>query len=304
MSKNLLSHLALFAVNLLYGINYVVAKGLMPNTIKPNGFILMRVSGAVILFWLLLLNKFEKVDKKDYIILALCGLFGVAINQLFFFNGLMRTSPLNASILMTTTPIIVFVLSIFMLKEKPTSIKVVGILIGASSSIALSILSSGTSHLTSSEGDLYILLNALSYSFYLVLVKPLMTKYKPITVISWVFTFGLIYVLIWPFSIKEFTEINWSVMSVDIPWRIAFVVVGVTFLPYLLTVFAMKKVSPSVASSYIYFQPVLAGVFIFIFAWLGDHDFTADFSWLKVTCSLFIFLGVYLVSKSEKKPSL
>lgn len=303
MSKNLLSHLALFTVNLLYGINYVVAKGLMPNTIKPNGFILMRVSGAVILFWLLLLNKFEKVDKKDFITLALCGLFGVGINQLFFFNGLMRTSPLNASILMTTTPIIVFVLSIFMLKEKPTSTKVMGILIGASASIALSILSSGASHLTSSKGDLYIFLNALSYSFYLVLVKPLMAKYKPITVISWVFTFGLIYVLLWPFSIQEFTEINWSAMSIDIPWRIAFVVVGVTFLPYLLTVFAMKEVSPSVASSYIYFQPVLAGIFIFIFAWLGDHDFTADFSWLKVACSLFIFLGVYLVSKPEKKSS-
>lgn len=300
MSKKVWAHLALFTVNLLYGINYVVAKGLMPNVIKPNGFILMRVSGAVLLFWLFVLNKLEKIDKKDYLTFALCGLFGVGVNQLFFFNGLMRTSPLNSSIIMTTTPIIVFVLSIFILKEKPTPVKVIGILIGASASIALSILSSGSSHLSSSEGDLYIFLNALSYSFYLVLVKPLMKKYKPLTVITWVFTFGLIYVLLWPYSVKEVMEVNWSTMATDIPWRIAFVVVGVTFLPYLLTVVAMKEVSPSVASSYIYLQPVLAGIFIFIFAWFGDHDFTADFTWLKVFCAIFIFLGVYLVSKPEK----
>jgi drug/metabolite transporter (DMT)-like permease len=301
MSKKVWAHLALFTVNLLYGINYVLAKGLMPNVVKPNGFILLRVSGAVLLFWLFVFNKIEKINKKDILTFALCGLFGVAINQLFFFNGLMRTSPLNSSIIMTTTPIIVFILSVFMLKEKPTSTKIVGILIGASGSIALSILSSGSSLLSSSEGDLYIFLNALSYSLYLVLVKPLMKKYKPLTVITWVFSFGLIYVLLWPYSLSEVSQINWSAMSIDIPWRIAFVIVGVTFLPYLLTVIAMKEVSPSVASSYIYLQPVLAGAFIFIFAWFGDHDFTADFTWLKVFCSIFIFIGVYLVSKPEKK---
>ncbi|HIP36110.1 MAG TPA: DMT family transporter [Crocinitomix sp.] len=301
MSKKIWAHLALFTVNLLYGINYVVAKGLMPNIVKPNGFILMRVSGAVLLFWIVLINQFEKVNKKDFITLAFCGLFGVGINQLFFFNGLMRTSPLNASIIMTTTPIIVFVLSIFVLKEKPIYVKVIGIIIGAGGSIALSILSSGVSQFSSSEGDLYIFLNALSYSIYLVLVKPLMKKYKPLTVITWVFTFGLIYVLLWPYSIVEVKAINWQEMNIDTPWRIAFVVVGVTFLPYLLTVVAMKTVSPSVASSYIYFQPVLAGVFIFVFAWLGDNDYTADFSWLKVICALFIFIGVYLVSKPSKK---
>jgi drug/metabolite transporter (DMT)-like permease len=116
-----------------------------------------------------------------------------------------------------------------------------------------------------------------------------------------VFTFGLIYVLIWPLSIKEAQDINWQLMTPDIPWRILFVVVGVTFLPYLLTVVAMKTVSPSVASSYIYFQPVFAGFFIYLFAWLGEKDYTADFSWLKVACALFIFTGVYLVSKPAPK---
>jgi drug/metabolite transporter (DMT)-like permease len=124
-----------------------------------------------------------------------------------------------------------------------------------------------------------------------------MAKYRPLTVITWVFTFGLIYVLIWPFSTSEFMEVNWDVMPTDIPWRILFVVVGVTFLPYLLTVLAMKNVSPSIASSYIYFQPMIASVFIYISFLLGLEDYTADFSTWKLMSALFIFIGVYLVSK-------
>ena len=297
MSKKVISHIALFIVNLLYGANYVIAKGVMPKYVGPNGFILMRVVGAVTLFWMILLFNLQKVAKKDLIRLAFCGLFGVGMNQLLFFNGLMRTSPLNSSIIMTTTPIIVFVLSIIILKEKSTQTKVLGITLGAIGSTSLTYLSSGENGYASSLGDLFIFLNAISYSFYLVLVKPLMVKYSPLTVITWVFTFGLIYVLLWPFSTAEISAITWQSMPTDIPWRILFVVVGVTFLPYLLTVFAMKDVSPSVASSYIYFQPVLAGVFIYISFLIGSDDYTADFSIWKILCAVLIFVGVYLVSK-------
>ena len=89
-------------------------------------------------------------------------------------------------------------------KEKSTKTKVIGIGLGAIGSISLTLLSKSTSSDASSLGDLFILFNAISYSIYLVLVKPLMVKYSPLTVISWVFTFGLIYVLIWPFSTSEF----------------------------------------------------------------------------------------------------
>jgi drug/metabolite transporter (DMT)-like permease len=263
----------------------------------------MRVAGAVVLFWMILLFRFQKVAKKDLITLAFCGLFGVGMNQLLFFNGLMRTSPLNASIIMTMTPIIVFVLSIIILKERSTRTKIIGILLGTFGSISLTLLGKSDGTDSSSLGDLFILLNAISYSVYLVLVKPMMVKYSPITVISWVFTFGLIYVLAWPLSIGELTIVDWSIMPSDIPWRIIFVVIGVTFLPYLLTVVAMKDVSPSVASSYIYLQPVLAGLFIYVFYLIGSDDYTADFSIWKVCSALIIFVGVYLVSKNPKKVS-
>lgn len=298
MSKKSLAHLALLFVNLMYGANYVIAKGVMPDYVAPNAFILMRVIGAVLVFWTIFSFKYEKVTQKDLALLALCGLFGVGMNQLLFFNGLMRTSPINAPIIMTATPIIVFVLSIFFLKEKATWVKWLGILLGAVGSITLTLISAEAS--TTALGDIFIFLNAISYSVYLILVKPLMKKYKPLTVITWVFTFGLIYVLIWPWSRGEFTEIDWQTMPTDIFWRIVFVIIGVTVLPYLLTVLAMRTISPSVASSYIYLQPVFSGFFVYIFYLLGKEDYTSDFSYWKVPCALLVFFGVYLISKKEK----
>ncbi len=293
------SHIALFVLNLIYGANYVVAKGLMPNIIGPNGFILLRVGGAALLFWLLFSTRFEKVSNKDLGRLALCGFFGIAMNQLFFFNGLMRTSPVNASVIMTTTPIIVFILSLFILKERPNAIKIVGLIIGAAGSIIFTLQGSSGGD-SSLMGDLFIFANATSYSLYLVLVKPLMSKYKPLTVITWVFTFGLIYVLCWPMSSNEIMQTSFSTLTTDSILRLLFVVVCVTFLTYLLMVYAMKKVSPSVGSTYIYFQPLMAAFFIYVFWLFGLENYTQDITLGKIMAALLIFVGVYLVIKPNK----
>jgi drug/metabolite transporter (DMT)-like permease len=294
------SHLALFIVNLLYGANFVIAKGLMPGVIGPNGFIFLRVSGAAILFWLVYLFNFERIKKKDFLRIAACGLFGVAVNQLFFFNGLMATSPINAPVIMTMTPILVLILSILILKERPTKLKVVGVAIGAVGSILFTMLSHNVGYSTG-LGDLFILINATSYGLYLVLVKPLMSEYKPLTVITWVFTFGLVYVSIWPFSISEFAMVDFTALSIDEISRLVFVVVGVTFLVYLLMVYAMKRLSPSISSSYIYLQPLLAAFFIYIFYLAGLEDYTQDFTFAKIACAILIFVGVYLVIRPPRK---
>jgi drug/metabolite transporter (DMT)-like permease len=217
-------HVALFIVQLMYGANYVVAKGLMPSVVGPNGFILLRVLGAVSLFWAVLSFRREKVSKKDFGRLALCGLFGVALNQLMFFNGLMLTSPMNAPVIMTMTPIIVLILSGIILKERIRKLQIIGVILGAIGSI-LFILLNENGGFASGRGDALILVNATSYSVYLVLVKPLMSKYKPLTVISWVFTFGLLYVIIWLPSSMEVSAMDWSAISSSEIAQILFVIV-------------------------------------------------------------------------------
>jgi drug/metabolite transporter (DMT)-like permease len=296
MPALLRSHLALFTVNLLYGANYVIAKGLMPDVIGPNGFIFLRVTGATLIFWLIYSLRYEKVSKRDLGLLALCGLFGVGINQLFFFNGLMLTSPINAPVIMTTTPILVLVLSFLIRREKVRPLQLAGIIIGALGAIVFSLQNSEGGFATG-LGDLFIFLNATSFAVYMVLVKPLMSRYSSITVMTWVFTFGMLIVLLWPPAIPEFSAVNWPALKTDPAFRMIFVVLCVTVLPYLLMVQAMKLVSPTVASVYIYFQPLLAAGFVYLFTRLGLEDYSADISLAKILSAMVIFAGVYMVIK-------
>jgi len=143
LNKTIIAYLSLIITNLIYALNFTFAKDVMPNYIMPSGFILFRVTGALSLFslsYFLFIN--EKVDKKDILILAICGIFGVAINQLFFFEGLNLTTPINAAIVMTINPILVILLSFLIIKEGVTFKKCLGIFVGLCGATIL-ILKSG-----------------------------------------------------------------------------------------------------------------------------------------------------------------
>jgi drug/metabolite transporter (DMT)-like permease len=297
MNKRILAHLALFGANLIYGINFTVAKDVMPDFIDPLGFILVRVTGAVTLFWLIFrFFYYQKVAPKDLLRLALCGLFGVAVNQMLFFEGLNLTTPINAAVIMVTNPIIVLLIGFAFATEKITTTKLVGVCLGAAGAILL--ITNGGNVALSQEnfwGNIMVLLNASSYAIYLVIVKPLMKKYKPITVISWVFLFGIIFVI--PFGWSEFVAIQWSSMPSDILWKVAFVVIGTTFFAYIFNIFGLNTLNPSTVSTYIYLQPVLASM-VALVANSDQLDIT------KIISALIIFIGVYLVSKKPKAVSI
>jgi len=285
---------ALLLVNLIYGASHVLAKGVMPVFLSPTVFILFRVVGAVILFWMLIpFVKRARILTRDFIRLAACGLFGVTINQLLFFHGLNASSPMNAGIIMALNPIMVAVLSFFWLKERLTRTQWIGISIGALGAIALTTY--GTKSVQAQLGDLFLLGNSLSYAVYLLLVKPLMQKYPPLVVITWVFTFGTFFLLAFPplyGDIKQ-TDLN------TIPWfiwlKIIYVVVGVTFLTYLLTVVGLKYVSSTVASAFIYVQPIFVITFSYLFALIGwSADYTNHITPSKLVLMALIFYGVHL----------
>jgi drug/metabolite transporter (DMT)-like permease len=299
MKQIILAHLALLGVNILYGANHLLAKGVMPDYMGPNAFIFFRVSVTTLLFFVLFkLFIREKVAKKDYIRLAICGFFGVAMNQLFFFNGLELTSAFNAGVIMTSTPILVVILAFFILKESITVLKTIGVLIGAVGAIAL-MLVGHVDGFDSSIGDLFILINALSFGIYLVLVKPLMSKYNPLTVITYNFLFGLLFVIAYPSVITELISTNYAAFPFEIILKIGYVILGATFLTYLLNIYALKHVSPSVSGSYIYTQPMMVIFFTLLFAQIGwSQDYTGSITLEKIAYMLMIFTGVYLISRS------
>lgn len=301
MSNVARAHIVLFIVGVFYAVNYIVAKGIMPEYIGPSGFIFYRVFGATALFWIVhrFISK-EKIAREDYPRFIQAALFGVALNQLFFFNGLNITSPLNASVIMTSNPVLVLLAAAVILKERITVFKVAGIGLGLVGSLMLILLPVllGYSELEWKAGDplgdAMILINAISYGIYLVTVKPLMNKYEPMTVIKWVFTFGC--VMVFPFGYSQALEVDWANMPIDIFWGVMYVIICVTFLVYFLNVYAMKTVSPSVVSAYIYLQPVLAGTLSIALEMEKLH-------WIKLLSAAMIFSGVYLVSIRKSRPS-
>ena len=296
MNKTVLAHVSLLMANLIYAINYTFAKDVMPNYIQPSGFILLRVIGALSLFsfvYFVFVN--EKIHKKDVTKFIICGLFGVAINQLLFFEGLNLTTPINAAIIMTCNPILVIIMSFLILKDMMTFKKVLGIVLGILGASSL-ILNSGSVNLSSDFqiGNLFVFINATSYAIYLVLVKPLMKKYKPITVMFYVFSFGFLFVI--PFGAYDLSRVKWMEIPSVIYLEIIFVVVCTTFIAYLLNAFALKKLTPSTVSVYIYLQPIFAALFAILL--MSD-----TISNQKIISCAIIFLAVYMVSVSSKTKS-
>jgi drug/metabolite transporter (DMT)-like permease len=294
MSKNLQAHLALIIVSLVYAATFSVAKQVMPAYVPPQAFVIVRSGSAMVLFWLVgFFFIKEKVDKKDFPRLALLGACGVAINQSLFLLGLSLTSPINASIIMVSNPVFVLLIAAILLKEKISFNKIIGIGFGIVGALLLLLFNKNFSFGSDTIfGDFLVLVNSMSWACYIVLVKPLMQKYNAFTIVKWTFLFGFIYVF--PFGLHDFRQINWAAMP-SVAWmNIAFVVLGSTFLAYVLNTYALRALSPSAVSIYIYFQPFLTTL-IAVYYYHNDALDTR-----KIVSGILIVIGVALVSKPTK----
>ncbi|WP_111308512.1 DMT family transporter [Confluentibacter sediminis] len=294
------AHLALLGANTIYGANYIIAKGIMPEKINPTAMVMIRLGVCSLLFWIIkFLFVKERIDPKDFLRLAACGLFGGAANQLLFFHGISLTSPIDASIIMTITPVVVLVFSLLILKEAITKNKLLGITIGGIGAITLILYGNTATGTSSFSGNLLVFLNASCYGLYLVLAKTLMKKYQAITVISWVFLFGLI--LVFPFGINDLLTTNFEAFTLNTYFVVGFIVLFTTFLAYLFNVYALNYVSPSINSSYIYLQPAVSFIMVSIFAYtLMDDTYSKDINLIKILSCLLVVVGVYMVSRPQK----
>ena len=296
MNSPLKAHISLFAAQVIYALNYSIAKDLMPVYIKPLGLVMLRISGALLLFWVLsLFSKKESLEKGDLKKMMLLALFGVAINQAFFIYGLSLTKPINSAIIMVSNPIAVMLFTIFVFKERFTIYKITGLAFGVIGALTLLLFKAQGSFSIGSEtitGDLMTLVNSLSWAVFVVMAKPYMQKYQTVTVMKWIFLFGFFYMC--PFGIPDLLDVQWSVLPSQTIFAMAFVVVATTFLAYLLNTYALKALSSSVVSMYIYLQPFLATVIAI--ALCKD-----ELSPLKIISATLIISGVYLASRKKKE---
>ncbi len=226
----------------------------------------------------------------------MCSLFGMAINMLSFFKGLDLSTPINSSVLVTTTPIIVVVLSAFLIEEKIRFTKGMGILIGLVGALVLVLYGNEIRGDAPNIplGNILFLVNAFFFALYLILVKQLVDKYHPFTLMKWLFLIGIALNL--PITLPEFLEISWAQLPWEAIWKMGFVVVGTTFCTYLFNAYALTQLKASTVSAFVYLQPVIA----IIFAVASGRD---TLSPVKTGAAILVLVGVYLVGK-KSKPNL
>ena len=293
--QNYRAHFSMLAATLLFGANYWIAKGLMPNHLLPMQIIFLRVLGTLIIAWLIQQSVKElrilRIDRADYPRLILSSLLGVSINQMCFFTGLNHTTPVDAAIINSANPILVLVFAAWILKEPIGKSRLGGIILGAIGALMLILLGHPLSlkggHLT---GDMFILANTASWGLYLVIAKPLMVKYNPFMMMRWMFLIGFIGVF--PFTIKEALQINFSSFDGYTWFSILYIIIGTTFMAYFFITYSLKRLSSAVVAYYSYIQPVIVAV-------IGIIVFAERISWIKIVSALLVFAGIYFVTRKN-----
>jgi drug/metabolite transporter (DMT)-like permease len=276
-------------------MNYSVVKTISPSQLGPFALNVIRVGGSLLLFWTVwLFSKTSAgIRKKDWGRFILCALTGVAINQMLFIKGLTMTSTVHASLLILITPIAVTLFAFWVLKEKFTVTKAIGLSLGVGGSVLLVMQKeTGPQAPDYLLGDTFILLNALSYAVYFILVKPLMNHYSTLHVIRWVFTIGFFMIL--PFGWTETMHINWSSWEPVHYICLASVVVTGTFLAYYFNAYGIQHLGAGTTGTYIYTQPVFAVAIAMIVL-------NETINWQKIAAALLIFAGVYFVNLRKKE---
>lgn len=294
MTNQTKAHLAVIGTNVFFAANYSLVKYISPVLVKPFALNILRVGISLVLFWLawLFSRRKDRIKKEHIGRFVLCGLTGVAINQMFFIKGLTLTSTIHASLLILVTPLLISIFALWLLKEALTLFKVLGLVLGIGGSVLLVMQKEGGANAPNYLlGDLLILINAISYTVYFILVKPLMAQYTPLQVIRMVFTFG--FVMILPFGWGELTAVSWPQLELSHWLALAGVVLTGTFLAYVFNAFGIQHLGAGVTGSYIYTQPVFAVIIATLFL---AEALTPQ----KLLAAVCIFSGVYLVSFSKR----
>jgi drug/metabolite transporter (DMT)-like permease len=257
----------------------------------------LRIAGAGLLFWIAsVFVKEDKVSSKDLLMLFFAGMLGVTVNQFAFIEGLSMTSPINAAIIVTLTPIITMVLAAIYQKEPITRKKVAGVFVGACGAVLLILTAAQAINNTGSmTGNLLCLLSSASYALYLTAFKGLINKYSPITLMKWMFLFSAIVTL--PLCLDDIRSVSWQAIPLNGYLRIGYVVILATFVTYMLIPVGQKLLRPTTLSMYNYLQPVVASLAAIAMG-------LDSFGWNTALAAVLVFCGVYIVTQSKSRAQI
>ncbi|NDW19010.1 EamA/RhaT family transporter [Dysgonomonas sp. 216] len=299
ISQKQWGHITMFSVATMFALNIPIGKYLLSNFISPFGYTVSRILFATIAFWIAsLFMKKERVAIKDHLILLGGGIFGIIFNQGLFIFGLGNTSPVDASIITTSSPLFAMIIAALILKEPITLQKAGGVLLGIAGAVSL-VYSSHHGNVTTESGmigNLSIVGSSFSYAFYLVITRPLSTRYSSVTIMKWMFLYAAIFFV--PLFYKDLVNADLFKQTESLPFAFyAYVLIFATFIAYMLIPVAQKRIRPTTISMYNNLQPIIAS---FVAISIGQDTFSVG----KLISGILVFMGVYLVTQSKSKADL
>jgi len=290
-------HKAIIAVilaNFFFGTTIIAVKHITPTLISPIALTSVRIVTTAILFWTFFgFNKNNKpFNSKDFYKLIGSSILGISLNQAFSIKGMSLTSPIHASLLILTTPITITLLAAILIKEKLTIYKILGLLLGLSGG-ALLIFSRDLSVINKGDqttGDLFVIMGAICYSIYVVMMRSLASQYANLSILKWVFLIGAFINL--PLGWHDLQKVDWHAFD-GLSWFcLSYVVIGATFLSYLFINYSISNIGATLTGAFMYSQPVFAAISGMIF--LGE-----GLSFPKIASASLIMSGVYLANISK-----
>lgn len=301
-------HAAMLFSNSMWGLMSPVTKvvltpvmvgGVATTLITPFGLSAMRIWGAAILFWVFsfILPKSiiprEKLDLKDLPKIFFASLLIITSNQALYTIGIGYTSPIDASVITTLTPIFTMIFAAIFIHEKITPLKALGVALGLSGALLLvTIGADGASDKATNPilGNTLCIIAHISAALYYVIFRDIISKYSPFMLMKWLFLLSAITIA--PFTYEELFQTPWSIIPIDAYLSIAFIVIVATFIGYLLVPFSQRRIKPTIVSMYDYLQPVTSAFYSII---IGIAAISGD----KLLATALIFLGVWVVTQSR-----
>lgn len=300
--KNISGHIACIVAFVIFGLNIILCKDLTSGgNISPLAIFTLRSLGAGALFWILsiFLPK-EKVELKDFPKIFAASFLGFFLCQVTFLIALPEVTPMDCSLLAALAPIYTMIIAAFALKEPITSKKVIGVLTSLAGIVIMTLSTmsgKGNGETSTIKGLIIIALGSISFSLYLGLFKPLISKYSVVTFMKWIFLFA--FIMTAPFTTKEIITLEWSTIPTSQLLELLFLIVCATFITYFLIPYGQKHIRPTLVSLYSYIQPITA---ICISIAIGMDTLT----WQKIVAIVMVFGGVIIVNRSatSKKSNL
>ncbi|MBQ6821277.1 MAG: EamA family transporter [Bacteroidales bacterium] len=294
MNDKLSGHLSIAAAYTIFGLNIVFCKDIANSeVVAPEVLFTLRAIGASALFWLisLFLPK-ERIEKGDSLKIVAASFTGLFVPQMTFLMAITMSSSIDTAVLGTLGPIFTMFFAFLFLGEPITGRKAGGVALSFAGVIFLifnSVHSGGASS-SSPMGIALLLLNSISFSFYLGYFRPLISKYSVVTFMKWMFLSSLLLSL--PFSFKGLISTDFAAIPAGIRWEIGYLIVFATFFAYFLIPFGQKRIRPTLVSMYNYLQPIIAAI---VSIAIGMDSLT----WQKILATAFVVGGVVLVSRSR-----